>query len=581
MILLVAVPFLGAIGSLIGRHWYPSSDQGLELLRIRDVGGSHTPLLGAWSRWGWAHPGPSLFWTLAPFYRVLGNNGVLVGVGLINGASAIGVVLVGYRRGKYVGALLAGFTVALVTNALGLGMLIEPWNPWVAFLPFVLYIGLVWSVLCGDLATLPLAVGVGSFVVQTHFGYLPMVGGLVLLAAVAAAASTVSRRRSGGNEVDRRARSRSLLRRPLILAGVVGLALWAPVIVQQATGHPGNLSELITYVRHPPEQPPVGQEPSAPWGNSCGRSGLGYPATRPPDRASSELPRRIGPMRRSRPSPRPDYGQEGAGRRTRCGWRSSRSSQLLSPWQRRLESRASSLRMSCAGGEAWPRSLISRSRGRWCSVLVRAGSVPLQWPRPRPAWLQWLRSRCSNCPRRFRSVPFGSVSEAIGVVVSPTAAALDRDHRYLVRSIDRRTVSAPTSGRFFALSIRGFHVFSDRGPDAVLTYGSWRLASPDQVDAIITMVAIPEVAAGWHPPAGSRVVATWDPLTNEQRARARTLDTRIRAAMGARAPTRLVVDSDYARSALVDDGADRREVDELGGLQAHGDGFFVYVSPSR
>ncbi|HEV7523409.1 MAG TPA: hypothetical protein VGP92_00490, partial [Acidimicrobiia bacterium] len=202
------MPFLGAIISVIGRHWNPSSDQALELLRIRDVGGSHTPLLGAWSRWGWAHPGPALFWTLTPFYRVLDNDGVLVGVGLINLTAAIGVVLVGYRRGGYVGALVTGFTVALVVNALGLGLLIEPWNPWVAFLPFVLYLGLVWSVVCGDLVTLPFAVGVGSFVVQTHVGYLPMVGGLGLLAVGSVAAATVRTR----------ATSRSMFRRPLVWA---------------------------------------------------------------------------------------------------------------------------------------------------------------------------------------------------------------------------------------------------------------------------------------------------------------------------------------------------------------------------
>src|SRR4029079_9742726 len=69
---LVSVPFVVAIVSVIGQHWFPSFDQALSMLRIRAVGTKNTPLLGAWSRWGWSHPGPALFWVLAPFNRLFG-----------------------------------------------------------------------------------------------------------------------------------------------------------------------------------------------------------------------------------------------------------------------------------------------------------------------------------------------------------------------------------------------------------------------------------------------------------------------------------------------------------------------------
>jgi hypothetical protein len=178
-------------------------------------------------------------------------------------------------------------------------------------------------------------------------------------------------------------------------------------------------------------------------------------------------------------------------------------------------------------------------------------------------------------------IPFAPVSVAIGAVAPPTATVLDHNDRYLVRSVDRRTLSAPTSGLFLALATRGFHVFSDPTPDAVLSYGTWRLANPDQVDAIITMAAIPELDAGWQPPAHSRVVATFDPLTAEQRARLRTLDKHIHTEVGAKTSERLVLDSDEARTDLVDRGADRGDVDELSRLQALGDGFIVFVSPTH
>src|SRR4051812_30038132 len=152
--ILVALPFVVTIVSLIGRHWYPAGDQALEVLRIRDVGTSHTPLLGAWSRWGWAHPGPWLFWSLSPFDKLFGTTGVLAGMALINGASSVGVVLVAQRRAGARLAVLAGLAVALLTNTMGLSLLLDPWNPWAGFLPFVLFLFLVWAVIDDDLMLL-------------------------------------------------------------------------------------------------------------------------------------------------------------------------------------------------------------------------------------------------------------------------------------------------------------------------------------------------------------------------------------------------------------------------------------------
>jgi hypothetical protein len=93
-----------------------------------------------------------------------------------------GAVLVGYRRGGTRLALLVALVEALLAHAIGLSVLVDPWNPWIAFLPFVLFVLLVWCVLCDDFVMLPVAVGVGSFSLQAHASYLPLVGGLLVMA---------------------------------------------------------------------------------------------------------------------------------------------------------------------------------------------------------------------------------------------------------------------------------------------------------------------------------------------------------------------------------------------------------------
>src|SRR5437016_1926581 len=89
-VVIVVLPLVVTTLALVGAHWHPSSDDALEVLKIRDVGGRHTPLTGAPSRFGWDHPGPLLFWILAPFRVLAGNTGILVGVACINAAALVG-----------------------------------------------------------------------------------------------------------------------------------------------------------------------------------------------------------------------------------------------------------------------------------------------------------------------------------------------------------------------------------------------------------------------------------------------------------------------------------------------------------
>jgi hypothetical protein len=107
-------------------------------------------------------------------------------------------------------------------------------------------------------------------------------------------------------------------------------------------------------------------------------------------------------------------------------------------------------------------------------------------------------------------LPFDDVSSAIGELAGPVAAELDPESTYLVRGVDSETFGASTHGLFLELERRGFEVRSDLLEGAELAYGEWRLAAPEDVDGIVTIVAGADVASGYEPPAGSELLAEAD-----------------------------------------------------------------------
>ena len=42
-------------------------------MRVRDVWSSDIPWTGAYSRYGWSHPGPWMYWLIAPFSYARGS----------------------------------------------------------------------------------------------------------------------------------------------------------------------------------------------------------------------------------------------------------------------------------------------------------------------------------------------------------------------------------------------------------------------------------------------------------------------------------------------------------------------------
>lgn len=242
---LVLIPAVAAAANH-GR-WIPQGDDALIEVRARDVGTSRNPLVGQPSTSGIygtqagnvSHPGPIEFELLAPTVRLLGpvTGSLAVTAGVVACCLVIAAWAVFRQAGPRAGCLAATL-LALACFSAGAAGLVDPLSSSIGRFPFLAAAVLVWALLCGDLRLAPLAVAVWTFAAQQHLSLLP---GALVIAAVGASAIgwCVARRGTGSRRRDRLG----------WLAGsaLVGLVLWSPVLWQQVTGHPGNLTALKDY----------------------------------------------------------------------------------------------------------------------------------------------------------------------------------------------------------------------------------------------------------------------------------------------------------------------------------------------
>jgi hypothetical protein len=217
-------------------------------MQVRDVG-RHPVLVGLYSRDTWNHPGPAMFYLLAPVYRVLGGMSVGIHVGsvLINGAALVGMALIARRRGGMPLMLLTVLGSLLLVRTLGAEFVGDPWNCYVTVLPFGLMIFLAWSMACGELWALPVGAGVATYLAQTHIGFVPLA--LPLLAWGVGALALAAWRPGGDVVVERRA----LARAGLVSAAVLGV-MWLPPLVDVVMNAPSNLRHAASWFRHGSDQ---------------------------------------------------------------------------------------------------------------------------------------------------------------------------------------------------------------------------------------------------------------------------------------------------------------------------------------
>lgn len=241
-------PFVEVAWRQRARRWTPVFDLAMIELRVRDASVGRWPLLGLVGRIGTgahvgSHPGPLAFYVMAPVYRLLGSSSwAFQAASLASHATAAGVaVLIGYRRARLGGAVAVAMVLAVLVQGYGMGTMAEPWNPFLPVLWFMVFLVATWSVLDGDRPMLLVAVFAASFCTQTHIPYLAVTAGLLAIGALACVLVDRATWRRGAAWV--------------AAGAVLGLVLWTPPLVDQATADPGNLSVLADYFGTPPQAP--------------------------------------------------------------------------------------------------------------------------------------------------------------------------------------------------------------------------------------------------------------------------------------------------------------------------------------
>jgi len=210
--------------------WEPTDDKAIIATRAYDVLTGHTPLVGQYSEAGYVigrstHDlGPMLYWLLAVPARLDHAWAMAVTMGAVNLLCVVATVALARRRGGLPLMLATAVAIPIMSMSLAAETFHDIWNPAAALFPFLLLIFLCWSIACGDAALLPVAAIVASFVVQAHLGYLAPALGMLAIALVGLA--------FGGRR-----------RMPWVLiALIVAIICWEPAIIDEVTGHPGNLT---------------------------------------------------------------------------------------------------------------------------------------------------------------------------------------------------------------------------------------------------------------------------------------------------------------------------------------------------
>jgi hypothetical protein len=238
---LLILPLLVSAVTLINSRYVPVGDQAAMLYRIQQVGSSETPLIGVYSTHGWAHPGPILFYLFAVPYRLFGSRPIIVFVtaALLNAGCVLLVCYLAWRRRHLIGIAVFAAVVATLLNGLRPDTLIQIWNPYVPLLLYVAFLLTLWSLAEADRKLLPLTVILGSFLVQMHVSYIP----LVVAGVVCAYLSTRLQVRPGQSAAVRPSTW------PYWVAFVAFIVLWLLPFLDMIIGE-HNLLRIARYFMH-------------------------------------------------------------------------------------------------------------------------------------------------------------------------------------------------------------------------------------------------------------------------------------------------------------------------------------------
>lgn len=215
-------------------------------------------LLGPYDRFGWHHPGPAYAYLMSVTDRLVGFTHPLSAEALtamaIDGGSFTAAVAVARRHlgaGPAAGVLVLGW---LAMVGLGNDAVFNPWSPTVVVLPAVLLV--VMAVASTGPAArrgpagLGLAAGalvVGTFCLQTDLGTLPLVAPLVVVVLLSPLVGRLGRRsRPVGKEANPPGSPGAGAAATFAL-GAIAAAAWVPVLVDEWSSRPGNLTRIFDF----------------------------------------------------------------------------------------------------------------------------------------------------------------------------------------------------------------------------------------------------------------------------------------------------------------------------------------------
>lgn len=233
-----------AVVAGVGGDYLPTADHALTEMQVRDLG-RHPVLIGLYSRADWNHPGPLLFYALAPFYWLTAGAsiGLALGALAINAASIAGMAAIAYRRGGTALALCVLLGCALLMRTLGAGFMYDAWNCYVTTLPFGAMIFLAWTMAAGDAWALPVGAVVASYLAQAHVGFVALALPLLVWGAGWLVVSAWRRAGDGPGDDERR---RSVRRAAVTAAGLL-VVLWVPPVIDLFVHTPSNAGNIVRW----------------------------------------------------------------------------------------------------------------------------------------------------------------------------------------------------------------------------------------------------------------------------------------------------------------------------------------------
>lgn len=230
----------------VNRPWVSRGDYAFMELATRSAAHGDA-LVGPYSRFGWNHPGPAMFYWFAPFFQAFDEAPESLGVAAaaLNAlAAGVAVAVSGIASGRRAAWTTAAGLLAMVW-LWGFTWMDRIWNPFIVLAAIVVSGFLLAGVLADRRWMLPPLVIAASFTIQSHVGTAAIV---VLFAAAAAVGVGWSLRR------DWRA-----WRLPLGTSLAVAVALWALPVHEQLSGRDGNITQMVEFARSSKPHPTVGE----------------------------------------------------------------------------------------------------------------------------------------------------------------------------------------------------------------------------------------------------------------------------------------------------------------------------------